>query len=276
MYICYHYRENIPILHERGVFLKQKYKELVDVAALAGIVLLESHAESYRVEDTVRRILATTGFSRIEVLSNTTGLYITLDDDAKDIEPYTIVRRVSERGTHLNKIYRVNNISRQLTSGQISVAEAYHKLTVVSESEYTVMSKDIGTIFMVVGFTILLGGNIWDVLISFIAGLIVTLSRIGQKYFYLNAFFASTLATFIMSVVVTFITNIVSVPTNSNVIIISALMPLFPGMAFTNGLRDALKGDYISALARIADALVIALSIALGFALGLSLMGGIV
>lgn len=256
--------------------MEKVYKDLVDVAALAGIVLLESHAESYRVEDTVRRILATTGFSRIEVISNTTGLFITLDNDDPNIEPYTIVRRVSERGTHLNKIYRVNNISRRLTSGKISVSEAYHQLTIVSDSEYTVLSKDLGTIFMVVGFTILLGGNIWDVLISFVAGLVVSLSRIGQKYMLLNDFFSSTFATFIMTVIVTWITNIVNVPTSSNIIIISGLMPLFPGMAFTNGLRDALKGDYVSSLARIADALVIALSIALGFALGLRLMGGIV
>lgn len=256
--------------------MKQKYKELVDVAALAGIVLLESHAESYRVEDTVRRILATTGYSRIEVISNTTGLFITLDDDAPGIEPYTIVRRVTERGTHLNKIYRVNNISRQLTSGEITTAQAYNKLTQVSESEYTVLSKDLGTIFMVVGFTTLLGGNVWDILISFLAGAVVTLSRLGQKYMYLNTFFASTFATFMMTILVTWLTTNIQLPTNSNIIIIAGLMPLFPGMAFTNGLRDALKGDYVSSLARIADAMVIAFSIALGFALGLSWLGGIV
>ncbi len=256
--------------------MKQKNKELVEVAALAGIILLEAHAESFRVEDTVRRMLQTSGLSRIEVVSNTTSLYITLDDEKDDVEPYTVIRRVDKRGNHLNKIYRVNNISRMLTSQQITVSKARELLEFVNESEYSVISKDLGTIFMVVGFAILLGGNVYDVMISFVAGAIVALSRIVQHALALNSFISASFATFMTALVVNLVCYYTPSETSSNIIIISALMPLFPGMAFTNALRDTLKGDYVSGLARIADALVIALSIALGVALGLSLFRGII
>ncbi|WP_318753289.1 threonine/serine exporter family protein [Globicatella sp. PHS-GS-PNBC-21-1553] len=43
-----------------------------------------------------------------------------------------------------------------------------------------------------------------------------------------------------------------------------------------NGIRDALKGDYNSGLARIADALVIAVSLAIGVAIGLFLSKGVI
>ncbi|MGY4105583.1 threonine/serine ThrE exporter family protein [Ignavigranum ruoffiae] len=256
--------------------LKQKYKDLVEVAAQAGIILLESHAESYRVEDTVRRMLQTSGFSKIDVISNTTGLFITLDDDDPLVEPYTIVKRITERGNHLNKIYRVNNISRSLVDGTLSVEEASYLLKLVDDSEYTVINKDMGTILMVVGFAILLGGNIWEVLISFIAGGTVALSRLGQQAWNLNSFIAATFATLLTTLIVNAIVYLVPDYAQSDIIIISALMPLFPGMAFTNGLRDTLKGDYISGVARISDALVIALSIALGVAIGLAIFTGVV
>ncbi len=51
-------------------------------------------------------------------------------------------------------------------------------------------------------------------------------------------------------------------------------MPLVPGTAITNAIRDTLRGDYISGSARAIEAFIVALSIALGVALGLLLLGG--
>ena len=55
-----------------------KYKQLVKVATLAGMIMLESNAESYRVENTVERILSISQLPTVEVFANTTGLFITL------------------------------------------------------------------------------------------------------------------------------------------------------------------------------------------------------
>ena len=42
------------------------------------------------------------------------------------------------------------------------------------------------------------------------------------------------------------------------------IMPLVPGVAFTNGIRDIANGDYISGAVRMLDAILIFLSIAIG------------
>lgn len=252
--------------------MKKKYKQIAEVAALAGRIMLESHAESYRVEDTTRRILQTSGLNITEVIAYTTGLFITLDDTSPDVEPITLVRRVSERGNHLRKIYRVNNISRQLTTEQITLEEAHDRLMVVDEEEYTVYSMDMATMLLVVAFTVLLGGNIWETLISVIAGIIVALSRIGKEQIGMNEFVYGIFSTSMTAFVITSIIQALPYDLSSDVIIIAALMPLYPGTAFTNAIRDMLKGDYNSGVARIADALVVALSLALGVALGLYLV----
>jgi uncharacterized membrane protein YjjP (DUF1212 family) len=60
-------------------------------------------------------------------------------------------------------------------------------------------------------------------------------------------------------------------------IIVGALMPFLPGLAFTNGVRDYMAGDLLSGNSRIAEAALFALSIAIGlvFALKAWTWGGL-
>lgn len=57
-------------------------------------------------------------------------------------------------------------------------------------------------------------------------------------------------------------------------------MPLIPGVAFTNAIREIADADYISGTVRMMDALVGFLSIAIGVGMGTVLLhhlvGGIV
>ena len=50
----------------------------MDTAVLAGKIMLESNAETYRVEETVTRILNKTGLQMADALALTTGLVATL------------------------------------------------------------------------------------------------------------------------------------------------------------------------------------------------------
>lgn len=58
-------------------------------------------------------------------------------------------------------------------------------------------------------------------------------------------------------------------------IMIGNIMPLVPGVALTNAIRDLFSGDLVSGLWRFIDALLLAASIALGFALAWAALGGI-
>ncbi|MDO4432477.1 MAG: threonine/serine exporter family protein [Aerococcaceae bacterium] len=253
--------------------MKQSYKQIAEVAALAGRIMLESQAESYRVEDTVQRILQTSGLATTEVFSNTTGLFITLDD--QHIEPITLIRRIKERGTHLRKIYRVNHISRQLTSGTISLEEAHQQLIAVDEAEYTVLHRDLSIFMLVISFALLLGGSWGDIVLSGVAAIIVIIAGWGKTYFGLNPIIAGTFTTTLLGLIMPLILHSLAKDYSLDILIVSALMPLFPGTAFTNGIRDSLKGDYVSGVAKLIEALVIASSLAIGIAFGLFLSNGV-
>ena len=46
--------------------------------------------------------------------------------------------------------------------------------------------------------------------------------------------------------------------------IIGSIIPLVPGVAFTNGIRDLADGDYISGAVRLLDAVLVFLCVAIG------------
>ena len=56
-----------------------------------------------------------------------------------------------------------------------------------------------------------------------------------------------------------------------NFMIIGSIMPLIPGVAFTNAIRDIADGDYISGSVRMLDALLVFFCIAMGVGLVFSL-----
>ena len=62
---------------------------------------------------------------------------------------------------------------------------------------------------------------------------------------------------------------------NMDTVIISAIMPLVPGVAITNAIRDTLQGDYLSGGARVLEAFLKAASIALGVGIGIALFGAV-
>ena len=58
---------------------------------------------------------------------------------------------------------------------------------------------------------------------------------------------------------------------NTDIVIISAIMPLLPGVIFTTAVRDTLNGDYSSGAARMLEAIVTALAVAAGVGASMAL-----
>ena len=81
-----------------------EYGALMEMAVRAGEIMLASGAEVYRVEDTIHRILKHSGIARADVFVVTTGIVATIADAS--LPPLTLVKRVENRATNLNRIYK--------------------------------------------------------------------------------------------------------------------------------------------------------------------------
>lgn len=239
------------------------YKLLFKLALLAGDIMLKNGAETYRVEDTMNRILHTSHFDVIESFVTPTGIMATLDDPS--IEMITYVRRVDKRTINLSKVELTNDISRKYCQGQLTIQEAYDALLDVKKRP--TYSKR--TLFIAYGlvagfFTIVFEGNFTDGLVATMIGCCLALMDFLFQRYEVNKFFYDIVGGSIIALMAILLTKIIPIGSHMNIIIIGSIMPLVPGVAFTNAIRDTIEGNLVSGVSRAVEALIVAASIATG------------
>lgn len=249
------------------------YKKLVDTAVLAGKIMMESNAESYRVEDTMVRILKVSGLNTTEAFAIATALVVTLDDPS--IDAITVVRRITNRSTNLNNISQVNTICRNFTEGKYKLNQAYNALKEIQAEKYKPFTRDLGITLLTSSFALLLGGNINEIIVSGMNGIILIFADKINKRISMDGFIKNSLSSAFIAIITVLLKSYFFKNINIDVVTASSMMPLLPGAAITNAFRDLLRGDYMSFGAKALEAVVIALSIALGVAVGLLLTGGV-
>ncbi len=243
------------------------YKDILNTAMLAGELIAQSGAETFRVEDTMIRILKTSGAESVEVYATTTGIVASIS--SPEIEPLTDVRRIPNRSNNLSRVNDVNQISRNICDGKITIEEAYEELLKIRTRKiYSNLTVAIATVISVIGFAGLFGGSILDCAFAGVNGLFILLvgTIIDKKLsstFMIDAIKCFVLA-FVTLIYVNYFPN-----THMNIIIIGSIMPFVPGIPITNAIRDTLQGDYNSGAARALEAFVISLGIAVGVGFGM-------
>lgn len=247
------------------------YKKLVEMSLLAGEIMLASGAETYRVEDTMTHILNVSGLQTAEAIVTGMAISVTLADE----EEWTIssVRRIEERATDLGKVYKVNTVSRRFCSCQMGLDEAYRELKQINaQKPYGSFQKFLGNVGTVMFFAVLLGGSYYDFAFATLNGLILALCLLGLGKIQMNSFFTNLLSAFAVAVTSAFVQQILKVPISLDVVISGSILPLLPGVAITNAIRDTLQGDYMSGGARAIEAFVMATSISIGIGIGLTIL----
>ena len=207
--------------------------ELVTFAADVGRGLLESGAETSRVEDTVERIIRHFYDGKSEVLVVMTGLFVTVGDVTKTV-------RVRRRTINLDKVSKINMMSRDIADDKIDFEEALKRFEYIMEQKpYSLWVKTVAVAFCC-GFFIwfLTKHHTAEFIITFSGGVVIALLIL--------LFYA------------------IGLGKNINPMITGAIMPLVPGLAITNAIRDIIAGDYLSGGARLFDAVVVAIALATG------------
>ena len=237
---------------------------------LAGEIMLCGGAETYRVEDTMTRILKISGFEKIEVYVTPTGIFMTLGDPS--IDTISLVRRVEMRITNISNIYNANNISRNLCNGTMTLEDAYLGLKNITLSrEYGDIPYYMCTILASMAFTVLLGGDWVNSLLAGLNGSIIVVIFILTKKVQINTFIKNMLASILIAFSSMLFMHVFNMPVQLDALIGGSLMPLLPGVAITNAIRDTLQGDYVSGGARAIEAFITAAATAAGIGVGMAI-----
>ena len=238
-------------------------EELLSVVRIISQIMLESGAEAYRIEGTCDYICRSFGITEVDSIATPTGIYITISPPNK--ENRTVISRIKNRVIDLSKLNDVNSISRQLTKKEISLDDAYERLNALKNTEnihkrpFYIFYEGIAAAF----FTLLFRGGAIEFILSFISGMIVQFVTSKIKKYDSHQFFIGFFGAAIISSVAISVTHILKMG-DYNKIIVGGIMPLLPGLSMTNAIRETMRGDLISGLARGAEAILIATSLAAG------------
>jgi uncharacterized membrane protein YjjP (DUF1212 family) len=241
------------------------YRKLFKFAVSVGELMLVNGAETYRVEDTINRILETSNLTTVDSIVMPTAIFATLDDDT--IQSISFVKRVHRRGVHLNKVALANDLSRQFCSGNLTLNEAFQLLNEIEQQRAYPKLIDIVSKGVIGGsFAFLFGATFWNIPAAFFVGVILGITQqLLNKVTRL-----SLVISMLGGVVIAFFSIIITyyLPSNFDfdfdLIIVGSMMSLVPGVAITNAIRDTIQGDYLSGLSRTADAFIVAAAIAVG------------
>lgn len=236
--------------------------KFIEIAKLAGMLMLENGSETFRAEETVTKICEAGGYGESDVIALPTGIFVTVIRNGVTVT--SICKRVKKRTINLYKMERANSISRALVSGTMTADEALMQLNAlnISSNFNKLLYAAIAGISTAL-FTILYGGKLTDGIVSLLCGFIVQYISSLFKRTDIYRFAISIIGGIIITAIAVLADNILG-SVNIDKIIIGSIIPLLPGLAMTNAIRDTMMGDLVSGTSRFTEVILIAMAIAAG------------
>ncbi|AIY80215.1 threonine/serine exporter family protein [Clostridium botulinum] len=235
--------------------------KLLKVSTFAGKIMLESGAETYRVEETICRICTSFGVDQADSFVIPTGIMVSISHGD---EVVSLVKRVTSRGVDLNKIDKINDLARKTQIELLSIDEFNKELIEISKGDrYSNSYTFFWSAISAGSFAMLFGGNVKDFIVATLIGLIIKIVITICQKLSINEFFVNTLCGAICAFLALIFIKL-NIGSNLDKIIIGAIMLLVPGLTITNAIRDTIAGDLLSGMTKALEAFLVAVSIAVG------------
>lgn len=234
--------------------------------------MLAGGAEINRVEDTLERMGAAYGASRMNVFVITSSVVVTML--FPDGEEVTQTRRIQNPGgTDFGRLEALNDLSRRCCAAPVGAEELEAALEKLEAAPRDPGRLYAGSILAAGSFTVFFGGTLWDGLAA--AAFAVMICFLQEKLMPVatNRMIFQLLASLLAGAGICMTARLVPF-LHMDKIMIGDIMLLIPGIAMTNAIRDVLVGDTISGIMRLIESLLWAGSLACGFMVAIWLIGG--
>ena len=245
------------------------YNLLMDLAIDLGYELAMSGAETFRVEESVTRLL-----KAYDVESDVFAIpnYIMVTIRRKDGTPVTRMRRIGYHGNNMDSVEKYSGLSRRFVTETPTLEEGHQWLSDARKCcrSYSRNAQYMGHLLGAGGFGLFMGGTMADGICAGLCGLLV---GVVDKYLdglKANQFFRTIASSFLMSMLA-YAFGAIGLAPNPDAVTIGALMLLVPGLLFTNAMRDIIYGDTNSGVNRIVQVFLVAAALSLGTAVAWNL-----
>lgn len=237
-------------------------KEVLNLAVSMGEELLKNGGEIYRVQETVCRVMEAYDVWDYNVFVVTNGIFATVHEEREDAG--SMVRYIPLGDINLDKIARINQLSREICQGNCSLKDANKRLNACRQGSGV---RDVTLVFACgiesAGFCFLLGGQLIDSLFSFLLGMMLQAFLLMGNRRSVSKFILNILGSAMVTAGSLMLFHL-GLDIQSDRIIIGGIIVLMPGVALVTGIRDLFNGDYLSGGIRMMDALLTGICIAAG------------
>lgn len=253
-------------------------KKVVDLALEAGRILLKNGAEIFRVEETITRICHRFHVEHVDIFTLSHGLFVSAENGME--EAYTKVKHVPLSASHLGIVAEVNALSREISAGFVGIDEATERLKEIDKMPSKKKYFQILAAGMASGtFGYMLGASVEESMITFGIGCVLGVWMLVVKKHRMSKIILNIVGGVIISTLA-IAAQIFLNQTDLRIdgMVIGSIMPLVPGLAFVNAIRDIADSDFLSGTVRMIDAILVFVYIAVGmgttFSIYNNMLGG--
>ena len=247
-------------------------QQILSCALDIGEQMLISGAEVSRVELAISMICKAYGCQRADVFIITSSMILTVADNQGNHSTQT--RRLTGTATDLDKLHKLNSLSRQICSETPDYETVRQQLDSICKNKpYPLWLQVLASGLIAFAFTVFFGGTWTDGIVAFFLGLGLRLLTTVLQKAAANQIIINVIASFVLSVSTIALVRC-GIGRDMDKILIGNIMLLIPGIALTNALRDLISGDIITGLLRFLDAILVAAAIAAGYILAAYCLGG--
>ena len=240
------------------------YNLLMDLATDLGYELAMSGAETFRVEESITRLLGAYGVDS-DVFSTPNYILITIRRD--DGTPITRMRRIGTHGNNMDTVEKFSNLSRKIVFRKPPLEECHQWIQDTRKSCrcYSRQMQRLGYFIGAGGFGLFMGGTWVDGICAGLCGLLAGVVDNYLDSLKANQFFRTVASAFMMTMLA-YVFAAWGISSNPDAVTIGALMLLVPGLLFINAMRDIIYGDINSGVIRIVQVFLVAAALSLGTA----------
>lgn len=239
---------------------QEKQIDVINACLLAGRILVENGSEISRAVDTMQRIAKNAGMKSVQLFVTVTGIMLSVNN-----HPNAQVAGIDHRTIDLDKVARVNELSREFAVGKIELSQMVDRLSEIDNNTPTFpfwikfLAAGLLSAVLLIVFT--------HEYVDAPAGFVIGAVGYAVFYFFNRMFKVQFISEFFASIVIGIMAALAvkfGVGTYLDNLIIGGVMPLVPGVPITNAVRDTVAGNLISGPARAVEACLSVVAIGSG------------
>jgi uncharacterized membrane protein YjjP (DUF1212 family) len=253
---------------------RETYK-ILDLALRIGEILLSSGAGAADVTATMLGITHHLGLRNADIDVTFTLLRMSYQLDPEEM-PVLLTRNITQRDIDYDDLTRTQEVVDDILSDRVDVAAARARVARLSSTGHWLPRWSVvaGSGVVGGGVALILGGRVVVTVVAALAAVLITvlmrtLNRQRWPMFYQQI--AGGMVATVVALLVAALANELDRSVDTSQVITANIVLLLSGIGFMGAIQDALSGFYLTAGARIIEALLATAGLIAGVSAGLSL-----